>query len=98
MTDMVWLQQWYLSNCGGEWEHQYGVHINTLDNPGWTVRINLAGTRWEGLPAQTIERETSETDWVHCSIANNEFQGHGGPENLDELIQIFRKLIDEAGK
>jgi hypothetical protein len=95
---MAWLQQWYLSNCAGEWEHQYGVHMETLDNPGWTVRINLRGTRWEDLQMQTLWREDSEHDWVHCSISKKEFNGAGGPENLEELIQTFRTLIEEAGK
>ena len=30
-------QQWYQSKCDGTWEHMYGVEIDTLDNPGWTV-------------------------------------------------------------
>lgn len=29
--DLIWLQSWYLSNCDGEWEHGYGVAIDTLD-------------------------------------------------------------------
>ena len=33
------LQQWYQSKCDGTWEHMYGVEIDTLDNPGWTVSL-----------------------------------------------------------
>ena len=95
---MAWLQEWYLTNCDGDWEHQYGVHANTLDHPGWTVRINLLGTRWEALEMSPIERETAATDWVHCSISKKEFSAHGGPENLEELLSIFRNLIEAAGK
>ena len=98
MTNLAWLQQWYLSNCNGEWEHQYGIHMNTLDNPGWSVRINLRGTHWENLKTSPFVRETSETDWVHCSIGNQEFNGVGGSENLDELVQTFRNLVEEAVK
>ncbi|TMB85990.1 MAG: hypothetical protein E6J45_14585 [Chloroflexi bacterium] len=28
------LQHWYLSRCDGEWEHQRGITIESLDNPG----------------------------------------------------------------
>jgi hypothetical protein len=98
MTNLAWLQQWYLSNCDGDWEHQYGVHVNTLDNPGWSVKINLLGTRWESLETSPIHREASEADWMHCSINKKEFNGHGGPENLEELLQVFRSLVEEAGK
>jgi hypothetical protein len=29
-----WLQQWYADHADGEWEHQNGITIATLDNPG----------------------------------------------------------------
>jgi hypothetical protein len=38
------LQTWYSSHCDGEWEHDFGVQIGTLHNPGWTLRIDLTGT------------------------------------------------------
>lgn len=38
------IQSWYISNCNGDWEHSFGVSIDTLDNPGWSVRIDLADT------------------------------------------------------
>jgi hypothetical protein len=31
------LSRWYAAHCSGEWEHQYGVSIQTIDNPGWLV-------------------------------------------------------------
>ena len=36
------LQQWYLAQCDGDWEHGYGVSITTLDNPGWSLDITAA--------------------------------------------------------
>jgi hypothetical protein len=98
MSNLIWIQKWYLSNCDGDWEHAYGISIGTLDNPGWSVTINLRGTQSEGLTMDRIQRETTDSDWVHCSISNMEFQGAGGPENLDEILQIFRALVDPAGK
>lgn len=38
------LERWYASQCNGEWEHSYGVWIDSLDNPGWQVRISLRET------------------------------------------------------
>jgi len=98
MSNLIWVQKWYLFNCDGDWEHGYGVRIDTLDNPGWSVKINLNGTQAEGLTTEPIQRKTTDTDWVHCSISNKEFQGAGGPENLDEILQIFRALVEAAGK
>ncbi|MFE6026463.1 Imm53 family immunity protein [Streptomyces niveus] len=36
-----WLRNWYAQQCDGEWEHERGVRIATIDNPGWTVSIDL---------------------------------------------------------
>jgi Immunity protein 53 len=44
MNALQELQQWYQSQCNGDWEHTYGVKIDTLDNPGWSVTIELADT------------------------------------------------------
>ncbi|GHB54781.1 hypothetical protein GCM10010331_48120 [Streptomyces xanthochromogenes] len=29
------LQSWYSAQCNGDWEHEWGIKIDTLDNPGW---------------------------------------------------------------
>lgn len=38
------LQEWYLAQCNGDWEHRYKIRIETIDNPGWTISIELAET------------------------------------------------------
>src|ERR1700722_12742042 len=40
----IWLQRWYKIHCNGDWEHSYGIQIDTLDNPGWTITIDLQDT------------------------------------------------------
>jgi Immunity protein 53 len=44
---IIWLQKWYQSQCNGDWEHSYGITIQTLDNPGWSLFVNLDGTMME---------------------------------------------------
>lgn len=55
---LQWIQEWYKSNCDGYWEHMYGVKIDTLDNPGWIVHIDLIDTPLEQkefvLPATLV--------------------------------------------
>ena len=41
------LENWYVARCNGDWEHQWGVTIGTLDNPGWTLVIDLNQTKAE---------------------------------------------------
>jgi hypothetical protein len=38
------LQRWYSEQCDGEWEQSFGVVIESLDNPGWRVRVDVDGT------------------------------------------------------
>jgi len=44
MNALSELQKWYFAQCDGDWEHSYGVRIDTVDNPGWTLEIDLVGT------------------------------------------------------
>jgi len=86
----TWLQGWYLAMCDGDWEHQEGIKINTLDNPGWSLHISLHATYLEELEFERIQINRSEHDWIHCERKSFGFEGHGGPLNLNELIGIFR--------
>jgi hypothetical protein len=44
MNDLQWLTEWFKDRTDGEWEHAFGITIATLDNPGWSIRIDLSGT------------------------------------------------------
>jgi Immunity protein 53 len=59
---LTWLQAWYAARCDGDWEHGYGVAIQTLDNPGWSLRINLEGTMLEGRSLDGREVHRSQHD------------------------------------
>jgi hypothetical protein len=41
-----WIQEWLAQNCDGDWEHAQNFIITTIDNPGWSVTINLVGTKF----------------------------------------------------
>jgi hypothetical protein len=87
---LTWLQGWYLAQCNGDWEHQQGVKISTLDNPGWRLVVDLLDTPLEGRPFITVSIERSEHDWLHCQREGNSFTAACGPRNLTEAIECFR--------
>jgi hypothetical protein len=89
MTTLDRLQKWYESHCDGEWEHGEGLVIESLDNPGWMVRISLRGTALESRQFQEISRLEPDRDWIRCWIEDGKFQGAGGPQMLDEILQTF---------
>jgi hypothetical protein len=84
------LQKWYHSQCDGDREHGNGVKIETLDNPGWKVIIELTDTELAERPfTEVIQNMEHETDWIHCRVRDNKFEGHGGPFKLKEIFEVF---------
>ena len=89
MTVLEEIQIWYQSQCDGEWEHDYGIEIGTLDNPGWYLKVDLTGTHLSDIPFDEIKNEASDNDWIHCRVENGQFAGYGGPQNLEHVLGVF---------
>jgi hypothetical protein len=90
------LELWYWAQCNGDWEHRHGVEISTLDNPGWSVRIDLHRTILRDKPFEPVseripsEGEEDEPDtWWSCQVVEQQFQGHGDPGSLARILQVF---------
>lgn len=94
MHSLKWLQEWYSKNCDGYWEHSYGVKIDTLDNPGWSVVIDIRETKLADRPFDLVSRDGSETDWILCRVVEGKFLGDGGPLNLEEILEKFRAWVE----
>lgn len=88
------LERWYANQCNGDWEHSYGVRIDTLDNPGWTIEIDLRDTKGQGsvLKRETIER--NENDWIQYWVEKDQFHIACGPLNLTEALDKFIQWFD----
>ena len=93
---MEWLQTWYANQCDGDWEHSYGVAIDTLDNPGWSVQIDLTDTPLDGRSYSRQETHRTEHDWVVTWIANGQFHVACGPGNLVEAVSRFRRWSESS--
>jgi hypothetical protein len=91
------LEDWYASVCDGDWEHTYGIKIGTLDNPGWTVEIDLRETALEHGQLERVAIERTEDDWVQCWIENGVFKGCCGVRNLSEVLQLFDEWKNDPG-
>ena len=63
--------------------------IESLDNPGWMVRISLRSTALESRQFKEISRLEPDRDWIRCWIEDGKFQGAGGPQMLDEILRTF---------
>ncbi|MER6678329.1 immunity 53 family protein [Streptomyces sp. NPDC000983] len=106
-----WLQRWYSAQCDEHWEHEWGVKIDTLDNPGWSVRIDLEETDLEGHDFPRHDLARSDDDWIMawtlrhglpCRMRTSRphrgtrpLPGVGGGERPD--VEVGRPCLDAPG-
>lgn len=86
---------WYQRHCDDSWEHQYGLKLETLDNPGWLLTIDLIHTDLQGRTMPEVREGLSPDDgpcspnWIHCYVRDNQFRGAGDPNQVARLFQVF---------
>ena len=91
------LQCWYRIHCNGDWEHQSGIKIGNLDNPGWTIEIDLIGTILENaIFEEEYDNSSDELDWYKFKIENQVLNIWCGASNLDQVLGMFFETIIPA--
>jgi hypothetical protein len=89
------LQRWYTEQCDGDWEHTYGIAIETLDNPGWLVKVDLTDTTLNARPFPGIDENVDEHGWqqggrwLRCYVENGVWHGAGDETKLATILQTF---------
>lgn len=103
--NLNWLSEWYLAQCNSDWEHTFGVKIDTLDNPGWSVKIELTDTDLEertfervahGQPNDDLEEWQRTGSWWIASVSGGVFEAVCGPLDLSTVIGIFRDWAEQT--
>ena len=94
-NELQQLQDWFRSQCDGDWEHGNGIKLETLDNPGWSLDVALEDTHLEDTPFEKVWVERSDSDWLYAVVEDRVFRGRGGAGNLAEVLRTF---IDWAQK
>ena len=96
------LAKWYTSQCNGEWEHSCCVKIDTLDNPGWIVTIDLKGTPLERRTFAELsdglgqDNQPESKNWISCRITEQQFIGAGDPDRLIQILTIFLQWANNS--
>jgi hypothetical protein len=89
-TILTRVQNWYKINCNGDWEHSYGFAIATLDNPGWTIKIDLHETALENLDYKNnYQNPNNEFDWYQIKSDDGTLKIGCGPDNFEQVLTIF---------
>ena len=89
MTSLEGLQRWFEQQCDGNWEHEHTLRIETLDNPGWAVFLDLRGTALEKTEFVDLNVQRTDNNWIVCRTRSGRFEGFGGPANLGEIVSTF---------
>ena len=102
MNTLMRLQAWHTRQCNGVWEHSSGVHIESCDNPGWWVKINLLGTPLQGRAFMEIaegvdaQRFAQNRQWIVCRVKGDIWHGAGDETKLEYILDTFLSWA-EAG-
>lgn len=101
MNTLARLQNWYLRQCNGDWEHSFGINVQSCDNPGWWVKINLVGTPLqqqaftEIAEGVDVGRFPQGARWLSCHIENNIWHGAGDETQLERILEVFLAWAEE---
>lgn len=96
MNVFAWLEEWYKSSCNGEWEEDYGIKIQTIDNPGWLVIIDILETDLEEKEFVPLNIDNSDDDWVQCKVEGGQFVGAGDKTKLSYIITQFKEWVERC--
>jgi len=76
-NSLEYLQAWYASHCDGGWkhDHEWGIEITNMTDPGWLVKINLCLTGLEDEPMSEINIGSDSPEYLRCWVAEEERNG-----------------------
>lgn len=89
------LQEWYAQQCDGDWEHTYGIMIETLDNPGWLVKVDLTDTALNGRHFTVVADNVDGGGWqqgerwLRCYVEGSVWHGAGDETKLATILRLF---------
>ena len=93
---IVAISSWYSEHCNGDWEHQYGLEISTLDNPGWFIEIDIQGTELEGRRSDRFSVSEESDSWLQYWSDGKKFCVACGPKALKSGLAYAAEFLREA--
>ena len=103
MSTLARLEAWFTRLCDGAWEHSWGVHIESCDNPGWWVKINLQNTPLQARAFTEIaesvdaERFALGPRWLSCHVEGDTWHGAGDETKLERILEVFLAWAEADG-
>ncbi len=92
MELLKWLQDWYIQECINNKNciSDEIINIDTIDNPGWHIRINIKATKLARRILDEINFDNGDDDWVFIKLNTGVFEGVGDKSKLVFILQFFK--------
>jgi len=92
MKNIKTIQEWFKFQCNGDWEHESGIKIQTISNPGWNLNIDIIDTILEGFITEE-NMDNGDGDWFFIRADGKVFSGSGDINKLTTLLDKFVSFI-----
>ena len=94
-----WLQDWTKSQIDGDWEHELGISISMLDNPGWILSADVSNYGDFLKETKPLGRD-NDVDWIDFEIrviakTYVYIEIFGDISKLNKILCSFKAIIDE---
>ena len=94
-----WLQDWTKGQIDGDWEHELGISISMLDNPGWILSADISNYGDFLKETKPLGRD-SDVDWIDFEIrviakTYVYIEIFGDISKLNKILYSFKAIIGE---
>lgn len=94
-----WLQDWTKSQIDGDWEHELGISISMLDNPGWILSADISNYGDFLTETKPLGRD-NDVDWIDFEIrviakTYVYIEIFGDISKLNKILYSFKVIIGE---
>jgi len=94
--ELTRLKKWYAGVCNGVWEHSHGIKIETLDNPGWKLSIDLKDTKYEEMHWPETKINNGDEDWLTYRVREGKFEAFGDVSKIETMLSIFLSRVENG--
>lgn len=94
-----WLQDWTKGQIDGDWEHELGISISMLDNPGWILSADVSNYGDFLKETKPLGRD-NDVDWIDFEIrviakTYVYIEIFGDISKLNKILYSFKAIIGE---
>ena len=94
-----WLQDWTKTQIDGDWEHELGISISMLDNPGWILSADISNYGDFLKETGPLGRD-NDVDWIDFEVrviakTYVYIEIFGDISKLNKILYSFKAIIGE---